>query len=171
MSISSLTLVIASRLRLVWCISSNEENDDIRFLSLDKKKFHHRMYFILHVLTTYQEVKNGSLLYCVSLGIFSLDLKIFPFVTFDYVMRWCINVRYFKSVSYGHGKIRSKGTILWKQVNTNIIDMRAKERVSFGLHLLLVFTSQNHLSRRSLKWFRILVIVRMDWVWDFSGIE
>ena len=61
-------------------------------------------------------------------------------------MKLCINVRYFKSVSYGHGMIRLKGTLLGKRVNSNIIDIRAKERVNFGLHLLLVFTSQDHLA-------------------------
>ena len=35
------------------------------------------------------------------LEIFALDLNILSFVTFDYVMKWCINVRYFKSESYG----------------------------------------------------------------------
>ena len=63
------------------------------------------MYFILHVLMTYHEVKNGSLLlYCVSLEDLFVRSQNITFVTFDYVMRWCINVRYFKSVSYGHGK-------------------------------------------------------------------
>ena len=38
------------------------------------------------------------------LEIFSLDLNKLPFVTFDYVMKWWINIRYFKSVSNGHGK-------------------------------------------------------------------
>ena len=65
-----------------------------------------------------------------------LDLNILPFVTFDYVMRWCINVRYFKSESYDHGKIQLKGPLLGKRINTDLIDMRAKERASFGLHML-----------------------------------
>ena len=34
------------------------------------------------------------------LEIFSLDLNKLPFVTFDYIMKWCINICYFKSVSY-----------------------------------------------------------------------
>ena len=67
------------------------------------------------------------------LEIFLLDLNILPFVTFDYVMKWCINVRYFKSVSYGHGMIRLKGILLVKRVNLDLIDIKAKERASFGL--------------------------------------
>ena len=86
-------------------------------------------------------------------------------------MKWCIDVYYFKSVSYGHGKIRLKGTLLGKRVNSDLIYMKTKEKASFGLHLLLVFIGQDHLARKSLKWFKILVIVKIDWVWDFWGIE
>ena len=64
------------------------------------------------------------------LEIFSLDLNKLPFVTFDYVMKWSINVRYFKNGSYSHEKIQLKRTFLGKQVNSNLIDMRVKERAS-----------------------------------------
>ena len=64
------------------------------------------------------------------LEIFSLDLNVLPFVTFDYIMKWCINVHYFKNVSYSHGKIRLKGIFLGKRINLDLIDMRAKERAS-----------------------------------------
>ena len=74
MGISSLTLVIASRLRLIWCISFNEKSDDIH----------------------------------------ACDIA-------------CINVRYFKSVFYGHGNIRLKGTFLGKRINIDLIDMREKK--------------------------------------------
>ena len=66
-------------------------------------------------------------------------------------MKLCINVRYFKSVSYGHGMIRLKGTLLGKRVNSDLIDMRTKERASFGLRLLLVFTGWDYLTRKNSK--------------------
>ena len=68
------------------------------------------------------------------LEIFSLDLNILSFVTFDYVMKWCINVRYFKSVSYDHGKIQLKETLLGKRVNSDPMDMRAKEKSKFWFY-------------------------------------
>ena len=39
---------------------------------------------------------------------------------------------------------------LGKRVNSDLIDMRAKERTFLVLHFLLVFTGRNHLTRRSL---------------------
>ena len=66
------------------------------------------------------------------LEIFLLDLNILPFVAFDYVMKWCINVRYFKGVFYGHEMIQLKGTLLEKWVNLYLIDIKAKEIVIFG---------------------------------------
>ena len=65
-------------------------------------------------------------------------------------MKWCINVGYFKSVSYGLGKIRLKGTFIEKRVNSDLIDMKAKEKACFDLHMLPVFISRDHLTRRSL---------------------
>ena len=64
------------------------------------------------------------------LKIFLLNLNILPFVSFDYIMKWCTNVHYFKNVSYNHGKIRLKGIFLEKRINLDLIDMRAKERAS-----------------------------------------
>jgi hypothetical protein len=40
--------------------------------------------------------------------------------------------------------------------------MNTKKEVILILHLLLVFTSQDHITQINLIWFRILVIVRMD---------
>ena len=130
------------------------------------------MYFILHVLATITGIKNGSLLlYYVSLEDHIKDLKILPFVTFDYIMRWCINNRYFKSVSYGYRMIRLKEILLGRWVNSDLIDMRAKANLILVLHLSLVFTGRDHITWIDLIWFRIFVIVRMDWGWNSWGIE
>jgi hypothetical protein len=57
------SMFLATKLRLVWYISSNNESNDIHSLSLEKKsKLHYSMYFIVHVLTTITGIKNGSLL-------------------------------------------------------------------------------------------------------------
>ena len=72
------------------------------------------------------------------LEIFSSDLNILPFVTFDYVMKWYINVCYFKSVSYGHGKIRLKEAYLEKWVNLDTIDMRWKKEQFLIYHVACI---------------------------------
>jgi hypothetical protein len=84
------------------------------------------------------------------------------FVTFDSIKRWCINDCYFKNISYSHVMIRLKEILLGKRVNSDLIDMSTKEKIILVLHLLLVFTSRDHITWINLIWFRILVIVRMD---------
>ena len=61
--------------------------------------------------------------------------------------------------------------LIGKRVNLDLIDMRVKEKVILVQHMLLVFTSRDHITWIDLIWFRILVIVRMDWVWNSWEIE
>jgi hypothetical protein len=42
--------------------------------------------------------------------------------------------------------IQLKGILLGKRVNLDLIDMRVKENVILVLHLLLVFTVQDHIT-------------------------
>jgi hypothetical protein len=42
--------------------------------------------------------------------------------------------------------IRLKGILLGKRVNSDLIDMSAKEKTILVLHLLLVFTDQDHIT-------------------------
>jgi len=61
--------------------------------------------------------------------------------------------------------------LLEKWVNSDLIDMGVKEKVILDLHSILVFTSRDHIIWINLIWFKIPVIIRMDWVWNSWGIE
>ena len=67
--------------------------------------------------------------------------------------------------------IQLKAILIEKWVNSYLIDMRAKEKVILVLYMLLVFIDGDHFNRVNLIWFRILVIVRMDGVWNSWEIE
>jgi len=42
--------------------------------------------------------------------------------------------------------IQLKGILLGKQVNSDLIDMSAKEKVILVLHMLLLFTGRDHIT-------------------------
>jgi hypothetical protein len=49
--------------------------------------------------------------------------------------------------------------LIGKRVNSDLIDMRAKEKVILVLYMLLVFIDWDHITWINLIWFRILVII------------
>ena len=75
------------------------------------------------------------------------------------------------NTSYGHEMIRLEGMLLRKWVHSDLIDMSVKEKINLVLHPLLVLTSRDHIIWINLIWFRIPIIIRMDWVWNSWGIE
>jgi hypothetical protein len=67
-------------------------------------------------------------------------------MTFNSITIECINDRYFRSIFYGYRMIRLKKILLEKRVNSDLIDMSAKENVILVLHLLLIFTGRDHIT-------------------------